>query len=125
MHWHRGNAGRRSARFDRRARHPVRAPRVSLSTQMAGRRSADVGQYELNAPGDLRLRPTGATPDAPYDGYRNRAVLAGLAGYAPANQGGARSKRTELTDRERATHRRHAAIGAREEPLRRDEGERS
>src|SRR6516162_10646031 len=124
MYRHRGNAGCRGDRFDRRARHALRAPRVSLSAQMAGRRSADVGQYELDAPGDMRLRPAGAAPDAPYDGYRNGAVLAGLVGDMPASQGGAGGQRSELADRGRPTHRRHAAIGAREQPLCRDEAER-
>ena len=55
---------------------------------------ADVGQYELDAPGDLRLRPAGAAPDAPYDGYRNGAVLAGSAGNVPASQGGAGGQRS-------------------------------
>src|SRR6266550_7429301 len=42
---------------------------------MAGRRSADVGQHECHAPGDLRLRLAGAAPDAPHHGHRDGSIL--------------------------------------------------
>src|SRR5262245_38416509 len=92
---------------------------------MAGRRSADVGQHQLDAFGDLRLRAARAALDAPHDGYRNRSVLGGSAGEMAADECGAGSECGEFADRRLPRHRRHAAIGAWEEPLSRDEGERT
>src|SRR5215510_9978660 len=75
MRWHRGHAAGRGGGPDRRTRCPLRASRISLSPQMAGRRSVDVGQCHLDASGHLRLRTAAAPPDAPHDGHRHSPLL--------------------------------------------------